>query len=277
MLWGLLGPEQAERVTNSALEAHVLSRAKELSGRAAPSPRARLQLIPAPGCLHNAALCNTDHPRQRRWAPVRWEVCGGAQNWIQVSQPLNYSSSPPQQPHHCPATHTIVCLCSSRVLTGLHAPENVHTGIWVLTNPLELSWLKVSVSLPIIPSTQQNGTQDTLLSAGDSEHLHFIHFVKSYKSHQPQKAASYEGYMTVFKMEWWLSMSWARKGVSFHLSLVTAFFNAHISGSKMHASHLGSHWRTHLYTWPAASCIKLSICKTSLLKTEVLLGHGKTQ
>lgn len=118
-------------------------------------------------CTTLCCTTQTTPDRLRTWALVRWEVCGGTQNWIQVSQPLNYSSSPPQQPHHSPATHTIVCLCSGRISTGLHAPENIYTGIWVLINPLELSWLNISVSLPITPSTQQNRTWDILLSAGD--------------------------------------------------------------------------------------------------------------
>lgn len=112
---------------------------------------------------------------------------------------------------------------------------------------------------------QQNETQDTLLSAGDFWATPFYLLCQKLEkllATKSWKVASYQSYLTAFKMEWWLSMSWARKGLSLHLSLISDFFNAYIWGSKMHAFHLNSHWKTHHYMWHALLCISLNICKT---------------
>lgn len=97
-----------------------------------------------------------------------------------------------------------------------------------------------------------------------SEQLHVIHFVKSYKSHQPQGLRKQQATRVIW-LHLKLSDCWECPELEKEFHSTCLLWRLAL----MHVFQ-DSHWRSYFYIWPAASCIRLSICNTGsiLLKNK---------
>lgn len=183
-------------------------------------------------------------------------------------QSTTATTSQPSHSRHCLLMQRQSINWPAHTRKHLHRHVGMHKSSWVV-----LAECLIQRANNSIYSTKQDFKIFFCL-LGISEQLHFIHFVKSYKSHQPQGLRKQQATRVT-----WLHLKWSdcwecpelEKG--FHSTCLLLLL------SLMHIFQ-DSHWRTYFNMRPAASCIRLSICKTGpilLKKKKRLLGHGKTQ